>query len=66
MVAMADIALSAKEKLVTLGEISKRQNISMPYLEQLFVKLRRSKLVISVEAQAAAINWLCPSPNSRC
>ena len=48
MVAMADIALSSKEKLVTLSEISKRQNISMPYLEQLFVKLRRSNLVISV------------------
>ncbi len=48
MVAMADIAMSAKENLVTLGEISKRQNISMPYLEQLFVKLRRSKLVVSV------------------
>ena len=48
MVAMVDIAMSAKENLVTLGEISKRQNISMPYLEQLFVKLRRSKLVISV------------------
>ena len=48
MVAMADIALSSKENLVTLGEISKSQNISMPYLEQLFVKLRRSKLVVSV------------------
>jgi Rrf2 family iron-sulfur cluster assembly transcriptional regulator len=48
MVAMADIAMSAKENLVTLGEISKRQNISMPYLEQLFVKLRRSNLVVSV------------------
>ena len=47
-VAMADLALSARENLVTLGEISKRQNISMPYLEQLFVKLRRSELVISV------------------
>lgn len=47
-VAMADLALSARENLVTLGEISKRQNISMPYLEQLFVKLRRSKLVVSV------------------
>ena len=48
MVAMADIALTEKENLVTLGEISKRQNISMPYLEQLFVKLRRSELVVSV------------------
>ena len=48
MVAMADIDLSAKENLVTLGEISNRQNISMAYLEQLFVKLRRSNLVVSV------------------
>ena len=47
-VAMADLAHSARENLVTLGEISKRQNISMPYLEQLFVKRRRSKLVNSV------------------
>ena len=48
MIAMVDISMAAKQKLVTLGEISNRQNISMPYLEQLFVKLRRSKLVISV------------------
>ena len=48
VIAMADIALSKKENLVTLGEISKRQNISMAYLEQLFVKLRRAELVFSV------------------
>ena len=34
--------------LVTLGEISKRQDVSLPYLEQLFVKLRRAELVDSV------------------
>ena len=45
MVAMADIALSSKEKLVTLSEISKRQNISMPYLEQLFVKRSEERRV---------------------
>ncbi len=48
MVALADIALSQGKGLVTLGEISKRQSISLPYLEQLFVKLRRAKLVESV------------------
>jgi len=48
MVALADIALQSGETLVTLGDISKRQNISLPYLEQLFVKLRRAKLVESV------------------
>ena len=48
MVALTDIALQSGESLVTLSDISKRQNISLPYLEQLFVKLRRAKLVESV------------------
>ena len=48
MVALADIALQPKGGLVTLGEISGRQDISLPYLEQLFVKLRRAHLVTSV------------------
>lgn len=48
MVALVDIALQADAKLVTLGEISERQAISLPYLEQLFVKLRRAELVTSV------------------
>ena len=60
-VAMADLALSARENLVTLGEISKRQNISMPYLEQLFVKLRRSKLVISVRGPGGGYRLAKPS-----
>ncbi|MDQ2093021.1 Rrf2 family transcriptional regulator [Rhodalgimonas zhirmunskyi] len=48
MVALADIALQPEGELVSLGEISKRQDISLPYLEQLFVKLRRGGLVTSV------------------
>ncbi|WP_323782385.1 Rrf2 family transcriptional regulator [Thalassovita sp.] len=48
MVALADIALQEGGALVTLGGISKRQDISLPYLEQLFVKLRRAGLVESV------------------
>jgi Rrf2 family iron-sulfur cluster assembly transcriptional regulator len=48
MVALADLALTSGDKLVTLGEISERQDISLPYLEQLFVKLRRAGLVASV------------------
>jgi Rrf2 family iron-sulfur cluster assembly transcriptional regulator len=47
MVALTDIALQPAGMLVTLGDISKRQDISLPYLEQLFVKLRRSGLVTS-------------------
>ena len=48
MVALADIALQPADSLVSLGDISKRQDVSLPYLEQLFVKLRRSGLVESV------------------
>ncbi|WP_068116431.1 Rrf2 family transcriptional regulator [Tropicimonas marinistellae] len=48
MVALTDLALAPKGELVTLSEISERQDISLPYLEQLFVKLRRAGLVESV------------------
>ena len=48
MVALADLALAPEDALLSLGEISKRQDISLPYLEQLFVKLRRAGLVESV------------------
>lgn len=48
MVALTDIALQPDGALVTLGDIARRQDISLPYLEQLFVKLRRAGLVESV------------------
>jgi len=37
-----------KHQIVTLTEISRRQDISLSYLEQLFAKLRQRKLVSSV------------------
>ena len=48
MVALADIAMQPQDKLVSLGDIATRQSISLAYLEQLFVKLRRADLVASV------------------
>ena len=48
MVALADLAGQPQDVLLSLSEISKRQDISLPYLEQLFVKLRRAGLVESV------------------
>lgn len=48
MVALADIALQPQDGLVSLGDIARRQDVSLPYLEQLFVKLRRAGLVVSV------------------
>jgi len=47
MVALADLATAGEEALTSLAAISKRQDISLPYLEQLFVKLRRAGLVES-------------------
>ena len=46
--AMIDLALRQHEGPVTLAGISDRQKISLSYLEQLFGKLRRHKLVSSV------------------
>ena len=45
--AMADLALFSEEKPVSLKEISARQNISLAYLEQLFILLKEKKLVRS-------------------
>ena len=46
--AMLDLALNATKGPVTLAGVSERQKISLSYLEQLFGKLRRRKLVESV------------------
>lgn len=46
--AMLDLALHADSGPVSLADISKRQEISLSYLEQLFAKLRQNTLVASV------------------
>jgi Rrf2 family iron-sulfur cluster assembly transcriptional regulator len=48
MIALVDLALAPAGQLVSLGEIADRQDVSLAYLEQLFVKLRRAGLVTSV------------------
>ena len=48
VMAMADLALFQNGTPVSLNDISLRQNISLSYLEQLFAKLKNSKLVRSV------------------
>ena len=47
MVALVDLVLNGSDRLVTLVEISERQDIPLAYLEQLFVKLRRAGIVES-------------------
>jgi len=46
--AMMDLALHQQDGPVTLAEISRCQNISLSYLEQLFARLRRAGLVRGV------------------
>lgn len=48
MIALTDLAREGEDRLVSLSEISERQDISLAYLEQLFVKLRRASIVESV------------------
>tara|TARA_Y100000590_G_C15137769_1_gene794974 strand:+ start:76 stop:513 length:438 start_codon:yes stop_codon:yes gene_type:complete len=48
VMAMADLAKNNVKEPTTLAEISLRQGISISYLEQLFLKLRKNDLVKSV------------------
>ena len=48
VMAMADLASNANTESISLREISLRQNISLAYLEQLFLKLKNKNLVKSI------------------
>tara|TARA_X000000368_G_C22871622_1_gene641173 strand:- start:164 stop:583 length:420 start_codon:yes stop_codon:yes gene_type:complete len=48
VMAMADLASYNGERPISLTEISLRQNISLSYLEQLFLKLKNKNLVKSI------------------
>ena len=68
MVALADLALAEAssghgDDLMSLAAVAKRQDISLPYLEQLFVKLRRAGLVEAVRGPGGG-NRLAKSPDA--
>lgn len=63
MIALVDLAIEGKDGLVSLGEISERQDISLAYLEQLFVKMRRSGIVQSVRGPGGGYQ-LAKDPNA--
>ena len=70
MVALADLALaeavpSKSDDLMSLAEIAKRQDISLPYLEQLFVKLRRARLVEAVRGPGGGYKLARPPAEIR-
>ncbi len=48
VMAIVEVAKQPGMQPLPLGEISSRLNLSLPYLEQLFMKLRRNGLVRSI------------------
>ena len=66
MVALADLAMrDAGRGLTPLAELSQRQDISLAYLEQLFVKLRRAGLVDSVRGPGGGYRLARPPAEIR-
>ena len=62
VMAMADLASNVKDGPISLAEISLRQNISLAYLEQIFLKLKNNKLVRS--SRGAAGGYFLEKPAS--
>ena len=60
--AMADLASNINSGPISLREISLRQNISVAYLEQIFIKLKKRKLVKS--SRGATGGYLLEKPAS--
>lgn len=71
--ALADMALNSDDgagkdaggRLTTLAQISERQNISLPYLEQLFARLRRAELVDSTRGPGGGYRLSRPADEIR-
>ena len=61
--AMVDLSMRQTRGPVTLAAISERQHISLSYLEQLFGKLRRARIVNSVRGPGGGYNLAKPTGN---
>lgn len=59
--AMMDLALHEHEGPVTLADISRCQRISLSYLEQLFARLRKHKLVKGVRGPGGGYRLAKPA-----
>ena len=62
VMAMADLASNIDIGPISLTEISLRQNISLAYLEQIFIKLKNKKLVKS--SRGATGGYILEKPAS--
>ena len=61
--AMLDLAFHSQAGPVTLSQISERQDISLSYLEQLFTRLRKHKLVCSTRGPGGGYSLSRPAEN---
>ncbi|GAB4164045.1 MAG: Rrf2 family transcriptional regulator [Geothermobacteraceae bacterium] len=63
--AMVSLSLHGDEGPVSIKDISARESISLPYLEQLFVKLRRGEIVTSVRGPGGGYRLARPADQIR-
>ena len=61
VMAMADLALFKDKGPISLKDISLRQNISLAYLEQIFIKLKNKNLVKSIRGAKCGYELEIPS-----
>ena len=62
---LLDLVMHSDQGPVSLADISVRQGISLSYLEQLFAKMRRNKLVVSTRGPGGGYS-LGSSPEQVC
>ena len=62
---LLDLVMHSAQGPVSLADISVRQGISLSYLEQLFAKMRRNKLVVSTRGPGGGYS-LGSSPDQVC
>ena len=62
---LLDLVMHSDQGPVSLADISVRQGISLSYLEQLFAKMRRNKLVVSTRGPGGGYS-LGASPDEVC
>ena len=65
VMALVDLASHSQGRPVALADIAERQEISLSYLEQLFAKLRRGGLVVSVRGPGGGYRLSRPSGEIR-
>ena len=65
VMAMADLAKYGEDGAMPLSAISERQSLSLAYLEQIFLRLRRAGLVESARGRAGGYSLARPAQSIR-